>query len=68
MMNEEEYLRDLLKRLMTEVRPYTRPGMVNYDCFPVFKEAVDHLKNEEKEESPVREPDADDGREAQEDG
>lgn len=41
--SEAGYLRDLLRRLMSEVRPYTRPSMVQYDIFPVFKEAVDHL-------------------------
>lgn len=39
------YLRDLLNRLMSEVRPYCRPSMVQYDVFPVFKEAVDHLSD-----------------------
>jgi len=40
---EAVYLRDLLRRLMSEVRPYTRPSMVHYDVFPVFKEAVDYI-------------------------
>ena len=43
---EIEYLRDLIKRLMSEVRPYCRPSMVQYDVFPVFKEAVDKVGNE----------------------
>ena len=41
--SEVAYLHDLLRRLMSEVRPYTRPSMVKYDVFPVFKEAVDHV-------------------------
>lgn len=40
---ECEYLRDLLRRLMSEVRPYCRPSMVQYDVFPVFKEAVEYV-------------------------
>lgn len=38
-----EYQIDLLRRLMSEVRPYCRPSSVQYDMFPVFKEAVDYL-------------------------
>lgn len=44
MNNETKYLRNLLSRLISEVRPYCRPSMVNYDVFPVFKEAVDCLE------------------------
>ena len=41
--SEADYLRDLLRRLMAEVRPYARPSLVQYDVFPVFKEAVDYV-------------------------
>lgn len=44
--SEVGYLRDLLRRLMLEVRPYTRPSLVQYDVFPVFKEAMERLNNE----------------------
>ena len=44
---ETVYLLDLLRRLMSEVRPYTRPSMVQYDVFPTFKEAVDHVSNKD---------------------
>lgn len=40
---ENEYLKNLLNRLMSEVRPYCRPSLVDYDVFPVFKEAVEYL-------------------------
>ena len=43
--NETKYLRGLLKRLMSEVRPYCRPSMVQYDTFPVFKEAVEYTED-----------------------
>lgn len=42
--DDSAYLRDLIQRLMTEVRPYCRPSMVHYDVFPVFKEAVEFCK------------------------
>lgn len=45
MSSDADYLRDLLSRLMLETRPYCRPSMVNYDVFPVFKEATDYMKN-----------------------
>lgn len=41
---ENEYLRGLILRLMSEVRPYCRPSTVEYDVFPVFKEAVEYFK------------------------
>lgn len=46
-MNAEEqvvYLESLLRRLMAEARPYCRPSMVQYDIFPVFKEAVEYME------------------------
>ena len=33
----------LLERVMSEVRPYTRPACVNYDVFPAMKEAQEYL-------------------------
>lgn len=48
---EKEYLKDLLSRLMTEVRPYCRPSFVDYDVFPVFKEAVEYIKGERKDDT-----------------
>lgn len=36
-----ERLRDLLNRFRSEVRMYCRPGMVQYDVFPVFREVDD---------------------------
>lgn len=44
LMDEQDYLEDLLIRLMSEVRPYCRPSLVQYDVFPVFKEAVDFVE------------------------
>jgi hypothetical protein len=41
--SESIYLRDLLRRLMSEVRPYTQPSLVQYDAFPAFNEAANHV-------------------------
>lgn len=45
MNKKKDYLEDLLSRLMTEVRPYCRPSLVDYDVFPVFKEATEYIRN-----------------------
>lgn len=45
-MNDQEkveYLEDLLQRVISELRPYARPGMVRCDVFPHTKEAIDYI-------------------------
>lgn len=42
---ELHHLRQLLLDLMSEVRPYCRPSMVDYDVFPAFKKAMDYMNS-----------------------